>query len=442
MKLVQKRSRKTGLPPGTLVHIGEKKTDKVTITAFNYAGTRCDERQDLSLDVLAPPTDESVTWVDVGGVHMMDILESFGKQFQLHPLLLEDIANTDQRPKLDDYETCLFLVMKMLSVTDRQDIVVEQVSFVLGRNFVLSFQENGTDVFSPVRDRLRGNKGRLRQSGADSLLYALIDAIVDQYFAVLEVLGEKIEALQDLVVSDPKPETLRQVHALKRQLLFLRRAVWPLREATNNLSRSECPFLQESTKVFFRDVYDHVVQIVDTIETLREMVSASLDIYLSSISYRLNAVMKVLTIITTIFMPLTFIVGIYGMNFEHMPELKWDWGYPLVLGVMVAIAIAMLGFSNARSGSNSLVRIIHEGFYCNCEYAATTIPATRCWSHGRDEGLSEVIVSLTWSLVNGPIFRQSAPQHHIKGGSDEETTVSHRHDGRAGVWRDSCGSPW
>lgn len=156
MKLVQKRSRKTGLPPGTLVHIGEKKTDKVTITTFNYAGTRCDERQDPSLDVLAAPTDESVTWVDVGGVHKIEILESFGKQFQLHPLLLEDIANTDQRPKLDDYETCLFLVMKMLSVTDRQDIVVEQVSLVLGRNFALSFQENGTDVFTPVRDRLRG----------------------------------------------------------------------------------------------------------------------------------------------------------------------------------------------------------------------------------------------------------------------------------------------
>jgi magnesium transporter len=342
MKLVQKRSRKTGLPPGTLVHIGEKKTDKVTITVFNYAGTRCDERQDLSLDALAPPTDESVTWVDVGGVHKMEVLESFGKQFKLHPLLLEDIANTDQRPKLDDYETYLFLVMKMLAVTDRQDIVVEQVSLVLGRNFVLSFQENGTDVFKPVRDRLRGGKGRLRQSGADYLLYTLVDAIVDQYFAVLEVLGERIEALQDLVVSDPKPETLRQMHALKRQLLFLRRAVWPLREATNNLSRSECPPLQESTKVFFRDVYDHVVQIVDTIETLREMVSASLDIYLSSISYRLNAVMKVLTIITTIFMPLTFIVGVYGMNFEHMPELRWKWGYPAVWALMVLVGVGML----------------------------------------------------------------------------------------------------
>jgi magnesium transporter len=270
------------------------------------------------------------------------VLEAFGKQFGLHPLLLEDIANTDQRPKLDDYETHFFLVMKMLSLSERQDVMVEQVSLVLGRNFVLSFQENGSDVFQPVRERLRGGKGRMRQSGADYLLHALVDAIVDQYFAVLESVGEKIESLQQVVVADPKPETLREIHALKRQLLFLRRAVWPLRDVMNNLSRSESPIFQQTTKVFFRDVYDHVVQIVDTIETLREMVSASLDIYLSSVSYRLNAVMRVLTVITTIFMPLSFIASIYGMNFEHMPELRSEWGYPLVLGVMVAVGVGML----------------------------------------------------------------------------------------------------
>lgn len=342
MKLVQKRSKKTGLPPGTLVHIGEKKADTVTLTVFNYAGARCDERTATSPDEIQPPLDESVTWVDVGGVHKLDLLEAFGKQFSLHPLLLEDIANTDQRPKLDDYEAYLFLVMKVLSVTEKHDLLAEQVSFVIGRNFVLSFQENGTDVFKPVRERLRVGKGRLRQSGADYLLYALVDAIVDQYFLVLESLGEKIELLQEKVVADPKPDTLREVHALKRQLLFLRRAVWPLREATNGLSRSDCPFLHEPTKVFFRDVYDHVVQIVDTIETLREMVSASLDIYLSSVSYRLNAVMRVLTVITTIFMPLSFIASIYGMNFEHMPELKSEWGYPAVLGMMGLIAAGML----------------------------------------------------------------------------------------------------
>lgn len=342
MKLVQKRSRKTGLPPGTLVHIGERKSEKVTVTVFRYSEADCEELQPEQVDGLSRPVDESVIWINVGGVHQVEVVETLGKQFSLHPLMLEDVANTDQRPKLDDYETYFFLVMKMLSLTNRNEIAVEQVSLVLGRNYVLSFQENGTDVFQPVRERLRGGKGRLRQSGADYLLYALVDAIVDQYFAVLESLGEKIEALQQTVVDDPRPETLNDIHALKRQLLFLRRAVWPLRDVMNNLSRSNCPFLQEPTKVFFRDVYDHVVQIVDTIETLREMVSASLDIYLSSVSYRLNAVMRVLTVITTIFMPLSFIASIYGMNFEHMPELQSRWGYPLVLAVMTAVGVGML----------------------------------------------------------------------------------------------------
>jgi magnesium transporter len=342
MKLVQKRSRKTGLPPGTLVHIGERKSEKVTISLFRYRGEGCEELQVEQADRLAPPADESVIWINVGGVHHVDVLETLGKQFSLHPLLLEDVANTDQRPKLDDYEEYLFLVIKMLSLTERKEIAVEQVSLVLGRNYVISFQENGSDVFQPVRERLRGGKGRLRQSESDYLLYALVDAIVDQYFAVLELMGERLEAVQQTVVDDPKPDTLNHIHALKRQLLFLRRAVWPLRDVMNNLSRSDCRFLHEPTKVFFRDVYDHVVQIVDTIETLREMVSASLDIYLSSVSYRLNAVMRVLTVITTIFMPLSFIASIYGMNFEYMPELKSPWGYPMVLGVMAAVGVGML----------------------------------------------------------------------------------------------------
>ena len=342
MKLIQKRSRKTGLPPGTLVHIGERKSATVTLTVFHYSGESCEELQPRQVNQLSPPADESVIWINVGGVHQVDIVEMLGKQFMLHPLLLEDVTNTDQRPKLDDYETYYYLVIKMLSLTDRKEISVEQVSLVLGRNYVISFQENGTDVFQPVRERLRGGKGRLRQSGADYLLYALVDATVDQYFAILEFLGEKIEAVQQAVVDRPEPETLNDIHALKRQLLFFRRVVWPLRDVMNNLSRSDCPFLQEPTKVFFRDVHDHVVQIVDTIETLREMVSASLDIYLSSVSYRLNAVMRVLTVITTIFMPLSFIASIYGMNFEHMPELHSRWGYPLVLAVMTAVGVGML----------------------------------------------------------------------------------------------------
>ena len=349
MKLVQKRSKKTGLPPGTLVHIGERKSEHVTVTVFRYSTTSCKELHVEQVDQLSSPADESVIWINVGGVHKVEMVETLGKQFSLHPLLLEDVTNTDQRPKLDDYEAYIFLVMKMLSLTDRKDIAVEQVSFVLGKNYVISFQENGTDVFQPVRERLRGGKGRLRQSGADYLLYALVDAIVDQYFAVLELSGEQIEAVQQAVVDDPKPETLNEIHALKRQLLFVRRAVWPLRDVMTNLSRSDCPFLQHPTKVFFRDVYDHVVQIVDTIEILREMVSSSLDIYLSSVSYRLNAIMRVLTVITTIFMPLSFIASIYGMNFEYMPELRSPWGYPLVLGVMAAVGMGMLVlFRNKR----------------------------------------------------------------------------------------------
>ncbi len=349
MKLVQKRSKKTGLSPGTLIHIGEQRTETVSVTLFNYAGTQCEEQVVTDVTALRLPADETVTWVNVGGVHKVDVLEAFGKCFGLHPLLLEDIANTDQRPKLDDYETYLFLVMKMLMPSQNGDIMVEQVSFVLGRNYVLSFQENGTDVFHSVRERLRGGKGRLRQHGSDYLLYALIDALVDQYFTVLEMLGERIEALQEQVIEDPRPNTLKDIHALKRQLLFVRRAVWPLREATHNLSRSDCPFFHDPIKVYVRDVYDHVVQIVDTIETLREMMSASLDIYLSSVSYRLNAVMRVLTVITTIFMPLTFIAGIYGMNFEHMPELKWPWGYPMAVGVMGLVATVMLiGFRRKK----------------------------------------------------------------------------------------------
>lgn len=345
MKLMQKRSRKKGLSPGTLMHIGEKRTGPVTVTLFNYSASHYDEHLLHDVNELPPPANETVTWVDVGGVHKTDMLEAFGKYFSLHPLLLEDIANTDQRPKLDDYETYFFVVMKVLTASDRGDILVEQISFVLGRNYVLSFQENGTEVFQSVRDRLRAGKGRLRQNGSDYLVYALIDTVVDQYFEVLEMLGERIESLQERVMADPRPETLKDIHALKRQLLFVRRAVWPLREAINNLSRSECPFLHEPTKVFFRDVYDHVVQIVDTIETLREMVSASLDIYLSSVSYRLNSVMRVLTVITTIFMPLSFIAGIYGMNFEYMPELKWAWGYPMALGIMgMVAAVMLLGF--------------------------------------------------------------------------------------------------
>lgn len=343
MKLIQKRSRKAGLPPGTLVHIGKRTTGTVRITVFEYDEAGCRERQLPGPDDLKLPAPPAAVWIDVGGIHKPEIVEAFGKRLNLHPLLLEDVVNTEQRPKLDDYGTYGYVVLKMLYADERrEEIQIEQVSLIFNQQFLLSFQENGSDVFEPIRERLRTGKGRIRQAGVDYLLYSLVDAIVDSYFGVLETLGEKVEVLQDSVLADPKPELLRDIHAVRRELLFLRRAVWPIREVLSALERLESPLVRDTTKPFFRDVYDHAIQIMDTIETLREMVSGMLDIYLSSVSYRLNAVMKVLTVITTIFMPLTFIVGIYGMNFEHMPELHWRWGYPAVLIVAALIAAAML----------------------------------------------------------------------------------------------------
>lgn len=345
MKSISRRSKKSGLPPGTLVHIGEKRTGATTITLFEYDASHCRESKVPGPENLTVAAEPTVTWIDVSGIHQLDVIEAFGKRFNLHPLLLEDIVNTEQRPKVDEYDSYWYVVVKMLYAGDRaKGFLVEQVSFIVGSNFILSFQENGRDVFEPVRERLRSGKGRIRQAGADYLLYSLVDAIVDEYFGVLEAMGERLDALQDAVVANPQPATLHDIHLLRRELLVLRRVVWPLREAVGKVERSESPLIRASTKVFFRDVYDHVIQTIDTIETLREMITGVLDIYLSSTTYRLNEVIKVLTIIATIFMPLTFIVGVYGMNFEFMPELHSKWGYPLVLLGMAAVATGMLVF--------------------------------------------------------------------------------------------------
>jgi magnesium transporter len=345
-RTLKKRSQKAGLPPGTLVHIGEQRTHKVRIRLMIYSENDFQETE----GTLVPPTPPSkdskaVTWLDIGGIHQLEVIEAVGKTYDLHPLLLEDIVNTDQRPKLDDYSRYLFLVLKMLypdATTSR--IQAEQVSLVAGPNFVLSFQEDGSDVFGPIRERLRTGKGRIRSLGSDYLLYSLVDAIVDNYFTALEQLGERIERLEDELLANCRRETLHTIHGVKRELLFLRRSVWPLREVISGLTRGESSLIQPETRVYLRDVYDHTIQIMDTIETYRDMTASMLEIYLSSISNQMTAVMKVLTIITTIFMPLTFIAGVYGMNFEHMPELNWRWGYPFAVGVMLALGLGMLWF--------------------------------------------------------------------------------------------------
>ena len=343
-KFIKRQSKTAGLPPGTLVHVGERKTEEVRITFMDYDEHNFQEKQVSNIEDCFPFKDTpTVTWINIDGLHNTEIIEKLGKEFELHPLILEDILNTGQRPKFEDFDNYVFTVLKMLSYDEpNQTTQAEQVSLVLGANFVISFQESIGDVFEQIRDRIRNSKGRIRRMGSDYLTYALLDAVVDNYFLILEKFGEKIEYMEEELVSEPTEKTLQQIHAIKREMVFLRKSVWPLRELINSLVRSESKLIKEPTGIYLRDVYDHTVQVIDTVETFRDMVSGMLDIYLSSISNRMNAVMKVLTIIATIFIPLTFVAGIYGMNFKYMPELEWKWGYLAVWIVVVIIGICML----------------------------------------------------------------------------------------------------
>ncbi|TAN44203.1 MAG: magnesium/cobalt transporter CorA [Nitrospirae bacterium] len=347
MRASSKRSKKTGLPPGTLVHIGKKRTDTARISVIDYDETRFSEQTIDNCEQCVPFKEgPAVTWIDVDGIHQEKLLSQLGDCYGLHPLMLEDILNTEQRPKLEDYSEYLYIVLKMFYVDDKSGgIITEQISLVLGKNFVLSFQEGlEGDVFNTVREHLRNPVSRIRKMGADYLAYSLIDAVVDNYFVILEKVGERVESIEEALVGQPTPATLQSIHHLKRDLIFLRKSVWPLREVVSGLQRGESQLVNKNTLFYLRDVYDHTIQVIDTIESFRDMVSGMLEIYLSSVSNRLNSIMKVLTIITTIFMPLTFIAGVYGMNFKHMPEIEWTWGYPLILLVMVMIAASMLAF--------------------------------------------------------------------------------------------------
>jgi magnesium transporter len=342
---LKKRSKKAGLPPGSLVHIGEQKTDAMKFSVLDYDEQNCSETPLTDLDqCISLRGKPSVTWLDIEGVHDIEALEKIGHCFGLHPLVMEDILNTDQRPKIEDYGDYLYIVLRMLTNgSETGEIASEQVSLILGENFVLSIQEGAKgDVFEPVRTRIRNGKGQIRKLGADYLVYSLIDAVVDNYFIVLEKIGERVELLEETLISDPGPETLHLIHNLKREMIYLRKSVWPLREVVSGMQRRDSTLIRESTGYYLRDVYDHTIQVIDTVETFRDMLSGMLDIYLSSISNRTNAVMKVLTVIATIFMPLTWIAGVYGMNFKHMPELAWVYGYPAVWLAMIFVAIGMV----------------------------------------------------------------------------------------------------
>jgi magnesium transporter len=343
IKLLKKRSRKSGLPPGTLVHVGEKKIEKAKITIIDYDEKRFEEREVKTVEECFPfKKTPTVTWINVDGLHETGIIDKIGKHFGFHPLLLEDILNTDQRPKMEDFDNHIFIVLRMLYHSEGNNgIESEQMSMILGKNFVISFQEKEGDIFNIVRERIRASKGRMRKSGSDYLAYALTDATVDHYFTILEKLGERIEYLEEELIRDPKPETLHEIHGLKREMIFLRKSVWPLREVISGLQRTESPLIRKTTNIYLRDVYDHTIQVMDTVETFRDMVSGMLDTYLSSLSNRMNEVMKVLTIIATIFIPLTFIAGVYGMNFRYMPELEWAWSYYIVWIIMIIIGVSM-----------------------------------------------------------------------------------------------------
>ena len=346
VRFFKKMAQKAGLPPGTLVHVGPGRDEKVKITIIDYDEAQSREEVAASAADCLPFKDKpTVTWVNVDGIHRLDLLEDIGKCFDLHPLVVEDIANTDQRPKTEDFGEYIFVILKMLDYdTDTGDVSTEQVSLVLGPNYVLSFQEREGDIFDAVRERIRNSKGRTRKAGADYLAYALIDAVVDNYFVILERIGEKVGSLEEALLADPNPKTLHQVHDLKQEMIILRKSVWPLREVVNGLARGDSNLVRESTGVFLKDVYDHTIQVIDAVETYRDVLSGMLDLYLSTVSNKMNEVMKVLTIIATIFIPLTFIAGIYGMNFRFMPELGWHWSYPLVWLVMAIVAVSMLAF--------------------------------------------------------------------------------------------------
>lgn len=342
--LTKKRSQKAGLPAGSLVHIGDKKTDRTTIKIIVYNQEMFKEIAFEELGAHVPFLNkDSVAWININGIHDKEIIENIGKLFSLHPLLLEDIMNSDQRPKMDEQEDYLFITLKMLSVEGSPSLIKDdQLSLVLGRGYLISFQEGETDAFSTIRDTIKNGKGRLHRMGPDYLAYSLIDVVVDKYFIVMEKLGEEIEALENELIKNPKQGTLRSINRLKREMIFVRKSTWPLREVIGDLERRGSALVRESTVIYLRDIYDHIVHVIDTTETFRDIIAGMIDIYLSSASNKMNEIMKVLTVIATIFIPLTWIVGIYGMNFDYMPELRARFGYPVIMVIMVVIGFLMV----------------------------------------------------------------------------------------------------
>ncbi|SDW05991.1 magnesium/cobalt transporter CorA [Nitrosomonas communis] len=344
-KATRRRAKKVGLPAETLLYTGERENNSIHITLTDYDAQNFEERTLKQVDKCLPyKLKPTITWIDVDGVHDPVILEKLSEDFGIHRLVTEDVMNIVQRPKCDDFGDYLFIVAKMLTFDEQENkIHPEQISIILGQKFLLSFQEESKrDDFQLIRDHLRHGKGKLRKMDTDYLAYSLLDTLVDNYFIVLEKLGDKIDLVEETLMIRPDKIVVEQLYQLKRELLFLHKVVWPLREVISSLARRESPLIHEVTVPYLLDVYDHVVQAIDSVEIYRDMLTSLLDLYISNVSYRTNEIMKVLTIIATIFMPLTFLAGVYGMNFKYMPELEWEYGYLLIWMIMIGLAAVML----------------------------------------------------------------------------------------------------
>lgn len=338
------RSSKAGLPPGALVHIGEVKTAAPSLTLLAYGTDKLVERELPELAALdAEDTALPVRWLNIYGLHDPALLAAIGKRFHLHPLVLEDILNTDQRPKVDAYDDYLYVVAQVYDATRlRNDLATDQISMVIGHDFVLTFQERRTGTFEPIRQRLRAEKSPVRREGCDYLAYALLDNVVDGYFSIIERLGDQCEELEEEILGMPKRGALQKAHALKRELSHLRRSIWPLREVMSSLQRNHAEFFGSETRLYLRDIYDHTVHLLEQLEDLRDLLTGLLDIYLSSVSNRVNMEVRALTVVTTMFMPAALVTGIFGMNFRTMPLLESPDGFWLALSTMGGVALLML----------------------------------------------------------------------------------------------------
>lgn len=348
-RLTKKHSKKQGSPPGSLIYIGERDNSEQKITVVSYNQDNLFEKKETSLgEAITHISKKSVTWINVSGIHEPKVIETLGHRFNWSPLVMEDILNTGQRPKCDDYKDYLYLVLRFFHKCDNLKIDDQQFSLVLGTNYVITFMESTDEILDPVRVRIRRNGSRMRYQGVDYLAYAIIDTIVDSTFTTLEKIDDEVEKLENELFTNPSPKTIFNIQRFRKEIALLRKNLWPMREAISGLERKENALVTDNTRYFLRDVHDHLVLMIETIEGFRDVLAGMIDIYLSTINLKMNEIMKVLTIMTTLFVPLTFIASIYGMNFEIMPELHNPYGYPIVLGVMAAVAMSMLYFFHRK----------------------------------------------------------------------------------------------